>query len=238
MIIILANGNSVEYAFSPECKHPIGFELKGCANPGDPKRGNKRQRGGSGLGDQCCHWHDASLHPPQLKGEQVSSSYNQNDLNPQVAPEPLVLLNSCVMIVANLAVCTTISIYRFCSSSFYHSNLRATGGESQRLPDLRFHPGAHLILVKGMSSAISMDAMRLPMMMVMNIATAASIKTMTQTVILKRVSPARVQIAKTMILNQLLVTRVKSTCQDKKQNTWINVFYHPCCLCSIMYKKS
>jgi len=33
-------------------------------------------------------------------------------LNSKVAPEPLVLLNSCVMIVANLAVCATISIYR------------------------------------------------------------------------------------------------------------------------------
>lgn len=33
-------------------------------------------------------------------------------LNSKVPPEPLVLINSCVMIAANLAVCATISIFR------------------------------------------------------------------------------------------------------------------------------
>ena len=63
-----------------------------------------------------------------------------------------------------------------------------------------------------------MHAMRLPMMMVMNIAVTVTLArvTMIQTVILKTASPAQAQIAKTMKLNQLVVTGVKLTCQDKK----------------------
>ena len=62
-----------------------------------------------------------------------------------------------------------------------------------------------------------MDAMRLPMMMVMNKAVTVTLArvTTTQTVILKTASPAQVQIAKTTILNQLVVTGVKLTGQDK-----------------------
>ena len=71
------------------------------------------------------------------------------------------------------------------------------------MPDLRFHPGAPLLLTKGMSLAINMDAI-----MVMNIAVSMTVArvTMTQTVILKTVSAVRVQIAKTTILNQLEMT--------------------------------
>jgi len=62
-----------------------------------------------------------------------------------------------------------------------------------------------------------MHAMRLPMMMVMNKAVTVTLArvTTTQTVILKTASPAQVQIAKTTILNQLVVTGVKLTGQDK-----------------------
>ena len=58
-----------------------------------------------------------------------------------------------------------------------------------------------------------MDTMRLPMMMVMNIAVTVTLArvTMTQTVILMRV-----KFAKMTKLNQLAVTGVKSTSQDKK----------------------
>ena len=119
-----------------------------------------------------------------------------------MAPEPLVLINSCVMIVANLAVCATISIYRFSSQAFCHSYPGTTGGESPRLPDLRFH----LKLTKRMSSAFSLVVtLFLPTVLVMNIAVTTSVP---QTVILKTASLARVQIAKTMILKQI---RVKLT---------------------------
>ena len=70
------------------------------------------------------------------------------------------------------------------------------------MPDLRFH----LNLTKRISSAFSVVAtLFLPTVLVMNIAVTASVA---QTVILKTVSPARVQIAKTMILKQI---RVKLT---------------------------
>ena len=56
------------------------------------------------------HWNDAALHTSELQGDWRTKS----DMSPltQVPPEPLVLINSCVMIAANLAVCATISIFR------------------------------------------------------------------------------------------------------------------------------
>ena len=106
------------------------------------------------------------------------------------------------MIIANLAVCATISIYRFSSLEFHHSDPGTTGGESPRLPDRRFHPDAHLNL------AINMAVTLLSIVMVMNIAVTM---TAVQTVILKTVSLVRVQIAKTMIFKQI---RVKLTHED------------------------
>ena len=63
------------------------------------------------------------------------------------------------------------------------------------MPDLRFH----LKLTKRMSSAFNVVVTLLPIVLVMNIA----VTTVVQTVILKTVSPVRVQIAKTMIFKQI-----------------------------------
>ena len=113
LIAMVKNLNQYSYFLDPpltERQHPTWPELKGRSNPSDPKRGNKRQRGGNGLGHQRRHWNDAAVHTSQLQGGRRTKS----DMFPltQVPPEPLVLINSCVMIAANLAVCATISIFR------------------------------------------------------------------------------------------------------------------------------
>ena len=113
LIAMVNNLNQYSYFLDPpltERQHPTWPELKGRSNPSDPKRGNKRQRGGNGLGHKRRHWNDAALHTSELQGDWRTKS----DMSPltQVPPEPLVLINSCVMIAANLAVCATISIFR------------------------------------------------------------------------------------------------------------------------------
>merc|ERR1712107_70424 len=58
----------VPHANCHERQHPTWPELKGRSNPSDPKRGNKRQRGGNGLDHKRRHWNDAAVHTSQLQG--------------------------------------------------------------------------------------------------------------------------------------------------------------------------